>query len=76
MSTPMHRLGRHLAGRWPGRGRPRREVRILDAKHLDGPESLAAILGFLGVHPHACLIPPSRAAAGPGGSAARANGAW
>jgi hypothetical protein len=72
MDTPMHRL----AGRWHGRGRPSRDVRILDARHLDGPESLATILGFLGVDPHACLIPPSRAAGGPGGIEPLANVAW
>ena len=32
---------------------PGRDVRILDAKYFDGPESLAAMLGFLGVESHA-----------------------
>ena len=31
---------------------PGRDVRILDAKHFDGPDSLAAILGFLGADSH------------------------
>lgn len=31
---------------------PGRDVRILDAKYFDGPDGLAAILGFLGVESH------------------------
>ena len=31
---------------------PGRDVRIIDAKYFDGPDSLAAILGFLGVEAH------------------------
>ena len=31
---------------------PGHDVRILDAKYFDGPDGLAAILGFLGVDSH------------------------
>jgi hypothetical protein len=31
---------------------PGRDIRILDAKYFDGPDSLAAMLGFLGVESH------------------------
>ena len=55
---------------------PGRDVRIISANQFEGPDSLAAILGFLGVDPNACLIPPSRAAAGPGGSEPLADVAW
>jgi hypothetical protein len=40
---------------------PGRDVRILDAKYFDGPDSLAAILGFLRMDGHG-----SAAAAGYG----------
>jgi hypothetical protein len=31
---------------------PGRDVRIIDAKYFDGPDSLAAMLGFLRVESH------------------------
>ena len=76
MDTLMHCLGRRLAGRSQGRGRPGRDVRILDAAHFDGPESLAAMLGFLGVDANAGRVRPSGATSGPAGMDLLASVAW
>jgi len=44
---------------------PDRDVRILDAEHFDdGPDSLAAMLGFLGAD--TCVAPAATAAGEPG----------
>ena len=41
---------------------PGRDVRILDAKYFDGPESLAAILRFLRVDSHVSGVGTGQAA--------------
>jgi hypothetical protein len=41
-------------------------VRILDAKYFDGPDGLAAILGFLGVDSHSSPAGASHASREPG----------
>jgi len=45
---------------------PGRDVRILDAKYFDGPDGLAAILGFLGVDSHSSPAGASHASREPG----------
>ena len=40
---------------------PGRDVRIVDAKSFDGPDSLAAMLGFLGVDSHVSSAAAGRA---------------
>jgi hypothetical protein len=45
---------------------PDRDVRIVDAKHFDGPDSLAAILGFLGADTQGSPAAAAYAAGEPG----------